>query len=65
MNNNYWHLIANIHVILMLKHFSGRKLRELRHDNLPDHCGDISVRDDELAVAGFKDKKLLLFSMKV
>ena len=44
---------------------SGRKLRELRHDNLPDHCGDISVRDDELAVAGFKDKKLLLFSMKV
>ena len=44
---------------------SGRKLRELRHDNLPDHCGDISVRDDELALAGFNDKKLLLFSMKV
>ena len=45
--------------------FSGRKLKESRHDKLPDHYEDISVRDDEIAVAGWDDKKLLLFSMKV
>ena len=56
---------TNCLIILMLWHFSGRKLRELRHDNLPDDYEDISVRDDELAVAGFNDNKLLLFRLKV
>ena len=38
---------------------------ELRHDNLPDLYCDISVRDDELAVAGWDNKKLLLFSITI
>ena len=42
-----------------------RKLRDLRQQNLPDLYEDISVRDDELAVAGWDDNKLLLFSMEV
>ena len=52
-------------MICMLFHVLGGKLRELRHDNLPDAYEDISVSDDELSVAGWNDEKLLLFSMKV
>ena len=52
-------------MIPMLLYALGGKLRELRHDNLPDFYCDISVRDDELAVAGLDNEKLLLFSMKV
>ena len=37
----------------------------LRHDNLPDYYMKISVRGDELAVAGWADKKLLLFSLRI
>ena len=49
----------------MLSYVLGGTLKVLRHDNLPDHYEDISVRDDELAVAGMREKKLLLFSMEV
>ena len=49
----------------MLLYVLGGKLRELKHDNLPDDYEDISVRDDELAVAGWDDKKLLLFSTTI
>ena len=52
-------------MIRMLLYVLGRKLRELRHDNLPDHYEDISVRGGELAVAGWREKKLLLFSLRV
>ena len=52
-------------MICMLLYVLGGKLRELRHDNLPDYYMDISVRDDELAVAGWNNKKLLLFSLRV
>ena len=60
--DNYWNLTAhNSNVVT----FSGTKRKELRNENLPDYYEDISVRDDELAVAGWNDKKLLVFSMKV
>ena len=52
-------------MIRMLLYVSGRKLRELRNDNLPDHYEDISVRDDELAVAGWDNEKFLLFSTTI
>ena len=49
----------------MLSYFPGKKLEELGQDNLPDHYEDISVRDDELAVAGWDDNNVLLFRFKV
>ena len=42
-----------------------RKLEDLRQQNLPDHYKDIGVRDDDPAVAGWDNCKLLLLGMKI
>ena len=39
---------------------TGRKLQEIKHDQLPEYCNDISVRDDELAAAGWSDKNYVI-----
>ena len=40
-------------------------MKELKHDILPDIYCDISLMDDELAIAGGYKEKLLLFSIEV
>jgi hypothetical protein len=43
---------------------TGLKLNEMKHDQLPAPvCQDISVRDDELAVAGWNDKNFKIFKL--
>ena len=41
--------------------FSGTKLTALSHEKLPAYYEEISIRGSELAIAGWKDKKILLF----
>ena len=43
---------------------TGLKLNEMKHDQLTaPFCVDISVRDDELAVAGWVDNNFKLFKL--
>ena len=43
--------------------FAGTKLKEIKVEQLPDHNEDISIRGNELAVAGLNTKTLLLFKI--
>ena len=44
--------------------FEGLKLAECTHDNLPRFYESISIKNGELAVAGWTDKELLLFKIQ-
>ena len=57
-------LVINGSCTILCFIFLGIKLKELKHDMLPDYYEDISVRGDELAVAGWADSKLLLFKLQ-
>lgn len=43
--------------------FTGIKLAEMKHDQLPDYYTDMSVRDGEMAVSGWDDKNFKLFKL--
>ena len=52
-----WLLYQNERLLL------GKKLKEMRVDELPDYFEYISIKGDELVVAGWRTKSLLLFKI--
>ena len=57
----YFSLVKEFFVMI---HNSGKLMKQFSQlEKLPDGYMDISMRGDELAVAGFYDKKLLLFKV--
>ena len=66
MYRNIIHVLALPCIIVWLLYQNdclllGKKLKEMRVDELPDLYKDISIKGDELAVTGWYTKSFLLF----
>ena len=54
----------SVNEFFVMIHISGKLLKQFGElEKLPNFFEDISMRGDELAVAGWADKKLLLFKV--
>ena len=43
---------------------TGNVLRRIKHENLPERAGQISVRNNELAIPSWSDGTVILFKIE-